>query len=179
MKCLSLFCPKTIGRRSVTSGQWWIQGKGLAGPTLIFRPNWGPKDWQNFFFETRPPLISGFGWLLPPPLSEGLDLPLQVIMVAKFLELNNLSWVTILDRDSHLHCQTMKKIHGLPFGSWVESCSYLSFFFFFFWPYQGLLRSNVVMWYNDVSTIVDLLSLIFSVEPHPGDMQSLMGSRRT
>ena len=55
------------------------------------------------FFETSPPplsqglddcppLISGSGWLPPPPLSEGLDLPLLVTMVAKFLELNNLSW---------------------------------------------------------------------------------------
>ena len=150
MKCSSLFCPKTIGRRSVTSGQWWIQGKGLARPALILRPNWGMKDWQKFFLRLGPPpLNSGSGWLSPPPLSEGLDLLLQVIMVAKFLELNYLSW------QRHLHCQTMEKIHGLRL---VPECNHAHncHFFFFFLPYQGLLRSNVVMWYNDVSTIVDL-----------------------
>ena len=130
LKVLSLYCPKTIGRRSVTSGQWWIQGKGLAGPALIFRPNWGPKDWQNFFLETR-----------PPPLSQGLDdCPLPLYLQVWICHCS-LSWwqnfwnLTIfLDRDSHLHCQTMEKIHGLPFGSWVQSCSYLSFFFFFAIP---------------------------------------------
>ena len=152
MKCLSLFCPKTKGRRSVTSGQWWIQGKGLARPALILRPNWGPKDWQKFFLRLGPPLISGSGWLSPPPLSEGLDLPLQVTMVAKFLELNNLSWQRqpfALSNDGKNSRATV----------WFLSAIMLIpviFFFFFFLPYQRLLRSNVVMWYNDVSTIVDL-----------------------
>ena len=152
MKCSSLFCPKTIGRRSVTSGQWWIQGKDLARPALILRPNWGPKDWQKFFWRLAP----------PAPLSQGLDdCPLPLYLKVWIYHCR-LSWwqnfwnsTIFLDRDSHLHCQTMEKIHGLPFGSWVQSCSYLSFFFFFL-PFQGLLISNAVMWYNDVSTIVDL-----------------------
>ena len=67
MRCLSLiFCPKTVGRRSVISGQWWIQEKGLAGPALIFRPNWGLKDWKKFFFETRPPRYLRV-WMTAPP----------------------------------------------------------------------------------------------------------------
>ena len=175
MKCSSLFCPKTIGRRSVTSGQWWIQGKGLAGPALIFRPNWGPKDSQKFFWRLAPPrpLISGSGWPSPPPLSAGLDLPLQVTMVAKFLELNNLSW----QRQPFALSNDGKNSRATVW--FLSAIMLIPVIFFFFLPYQGLLRSNVVMWYHDVSTIVDLLFLIFSVEPHPGDMQSVMGSRRT
>ena len=127
LKVLSLYCPKTIGRRSVTSGRWWIQGKGLARPALILRPNWGPKDWQKFVLR-----------LAPPPLSQGLDdCPLPLYLKVWICHCR-LSWwqnfwnLTIfLDRDSHLHCQTMEKIHGLPSRSWVLSCSYLSFFFFF------------------------------------------------
>ena len=150
MKCSSLFCPKTIGRRSVTSGQWWIQGKGLAGPALIFRPNWGPKDWQNFFLETR-----------PPPLSQGLDdcpLPLYLkvwICPCRLPWWQNFWNLTIfLDRDI-CTVKRWKKFTGyhlVPECNHAHTCH----FFFFFLPYQGLLRSNVVMWYNDVSTIVDL-----------------------
>ena len=127
-------------------------GEGPGWPPLIFRPNWGPKDWQNFFLETRPPppLISGSGWLSPPPLSEGLDLPLRVTMVATFLELNNLSWQRqpfALSNDGKNSRATVLFLSAIMLTPVI---------FFFFLPYQGLLRSNVVMWYNDVSTIVDL-----------------------
>ena len=39
-----------------------------------------------------------------------------------------------LDRDGHLHCQTIKEKHGLPFCSWVQSGTgkpYMSMFSFF------------------------------------------------
>ena len=46
---------------------------------LIFRPNWGPKGWKNFFSTGPPPYLRV--WMtatppFPPPLLEGLDLPL-------------------------------------------------------------------------------------------------------
>ena len=39
------------------------RGEGHRGtrPPFIFRPNWGPKGWNNFF------------WDRPPPLSQSLD----------------------------------------------------------------------------------------------------------
>ena len=45
--------------------QWWIQGRG-RGPSapLIFRPNWGPKDWKKFL-ETAPLFCKGLN--NPPP----------------------------------------------------------------------------------------------------------------
>ena len=150
LKVLSLYCPKTIGRRSVTSGQWWIQGKGLAGPTLIFRTNWGPKDWQKFFLRLGPPPYLRVWMTVPPPLSEGLDLPLQVTMVAKFLELNNLSW----QRQPFALSNDGKNSRATVW--FLSAIMLIPVIFFFFLPYQGLLISNVVMWYNDISTIVDL-----------------------
>ena len=54
-----------------------------GGRPLIFRPNWGPKGRKNFFGDC-PLLISGSGWLLPPPpLSEGLDSPLHTVLSIK------------------------------------------------------------------------------------------------
>ena len=46
-------------------------------------------------------------------------------------------WVPtiLLDRDGHLHCWTMEEKYGLPFCSWVQSCtgkSYMSICSFFF-----------------------------------------------
>ena len=48
--------------------QWRIQGRGPGGlgpPTLIFKPNWGPRGRKNFFCRLPP--------LPPSPLSKGLD----------------------------------------------------------------------------------------------------------
>ena len=50
---------------------------GPGGPGLcpfIFRPNWGPKGWKNFLIPLLPPYLRV--WMNPPPLSEGVDLPL-------------------------------------------------------------------------------------------------------
>ena len=91
LKVLSLYCPKTIGRRSVTSGQWWVQGKGLAGPPLFLDQTEAQRTDKTFFLRLGPPPYLRVWMTAPPPLSEGLDLSLQVTMVAKFLELNNLS----------------------------------------------------------------------------------------
>ena len=46
------------------------------------------------------------------------DLWRNLTIVAKF-------WISsiFLDRHGHLHCQTMKEKYGLPFCSWVQSCT--------------------------------------------------------
>ena len=52
---------------------WDIKRVGYSGvsrggpPTLMFRPNWGPKGREKNCLETAPPP--------PPSLSEGLDPP--------------------------------------------------------------------------------------------------------
>ena len=57
--------------------QWRIQGRGPGGPgpPLFFDQNEARRTEKNFFGD-RAPLISGCGWPVPPPLSEGLDPPL-------------------------------------------------------------------------------------------------------
>ena len=45
------------------------------------------------------------------------------------------SKISDLEKDGHLHCQTIEEKYGLPFCSWVQSCtgnSYMSIFSFFF-----------------------------------------------
>ena len=58
--------------------QWRIQERG-TGLSLIFGPNWGPKGGTKSFFKTAlSPLSQGLNDLAPlPPLSEGLDPPLD------------------------------------------------------------------------------------------------------
>ena len=42
-------------------------GEGPGGSaSLIFIPDWGPKDWKNIFLRLGPPLISGSGWTGSP-----------------------------------------------------------------------------------------------------------------
>ena len=49
--------------------QWWIQGRGPdgPGPSLIFRPNWGPKGQKTIFFLRPPPSYLGVRMTAPPP----------------------------------------------------------------------------------------------------------------
>ena len=78
----------------------------------------------------------------------------HVTMVTKFLDLNSLSW-----QRQHLLCPAMREKYGLPFCSWVQSCTGKSFFCLFL-PYylqdQGLLRSRyfatMVIWCNNFSS---------------------------
>ena len=36
--------------------QWRIEGRGTGSQApFIFRPNWGPKGWNNFFWTSPPP----------------------------------------------------------------------------------------------------------------------------
>ena len=134
------------------------RGRAWPGPPLFLDQTEAWRTDKNFFLR-----------LGPPPLSQGQDdCPLPLYLKVWICHCR-LSWwqnfwnLTIfLDRDSHLHCQTMEKIHGLPFGSWVQSCSYLSFFFFFAIPrlvevqcgnvisrrlhYSGLIIPNLLCW---------------------------------
>ena len=71
-----------------------------------------------------------------------------------------------LDGDGHLHCWTTEEKYGLPFCSWVQSCtgkSYMSVFFFFFLLYlqdYGLLRTrNFLPWQRDVTTTLHPLRI--------------------
>ena len=85
----------------------------------------------------------------------------HVTMVAKFLDLK-----IFLDGDGHLHCWTTEEKYGLPFCSWVQSCtgkSYMSVFSFFFLLYlqdYGLLRTrNFLPWQRDVTTTLHPLRI--------------------
>ena len=44
-----------------------VTDPGEGCPPLIFRPNWGPKGRKKFVLRLPLPLISGSGWLHPPP----------------------------------------------------------------------------------------------------------------
>ena len=53
-------------------GLWVFSGgsrKGAQGalPSLIFRPNWGQKDWKIFFGRLPPPFSKGLDVCPPPP----------------------------------------------------------------------------------------------------------------
>ena len=62
------------------------QGKGPRGPArLIFRPNWGKKELNNFFYETPPRPLYQVHDDPPPLLSEGLDLPL-IICLTEYIQ---------------------------------------------------------------------------------------------
>ena len=63
---------------STLSRQWWIQERGPGDPPpVIFRPTWGPKGKKKKFLRpVAPPPLSQCLDDHPPPLSEGLDLPL-------------------------------------------------------------------------------------------------------
>ena len=59
------------------SYQWRVQ-EGPP-PSLLFRPNWGPKV-QFFFLDRVPPYLRV--WMTArPPLTEGLDPPLLIPMI--------------------------------------------------------------------------------------------------
>ena len=57
--------------------QWQIQGRGLGAhpPPLCLDQTEGPK---KILCETAPSLSQGLDDQAPPPLSEGLDLPLRI-----------------------------------------------------------------------------------------------------
>ena len=72
---MDLFCPDIVNNL-----YYWkqdkISGRSRVGdrPPLFLDQTEGPKK----FCARLPPLISGSWWPAPPPLSEGLDLPLRI-----------------------------------------------------------------------------------------------------
>ena len=68
-----------------TQLQWWIQRRGPGGqPPLIFRPNWGPKGQKKFLRPSHPPPPYLRVWTTPPappPLSQGLDPPMNCNLI--------------------------------------------------------------------------------------------------
>ena len=73
---------KVKGVNEVKKGrdQWGMQGRaqgqaqGQAPPTLFLDQTEGKRNGK--ILRLGPHLISGSGWRAPPPLSEGLGLPL-------------------------------------------------------------------------------------------------------
>ena len=96
------FAVKSVGRRLFSKALLFREGPGGPAP-LIFRPKWGPKGGKKFFGD-RPPLISGSGWP-PPPLSEGLDLPLIVVFIFLWIPAGN----------NHEHHRSLWSCH---YSSW-------------------------------------------------------------
>ena len=146
-------------------------GEGSGWPALFLDQTEAQRTDKTFFLRLGPsPYLRVWMTAPPPPFRSG--------SATAGYHGSNVSGTqqSFLTETAICTVKRWKKFTGYRL---VPECNHAHTCHFFFSPYQGLLRSNVVMWYNDVSTIVDLLSLIFSVEPHPGDMQSVMGSRRT
>ena len=62
------------------SVQWWIQGRGPGGgqvSTPYFFSETGPEGPKKFILETSAPPPYLRVWMTTPPVSDGLDLPLQ------------------------------------------------------------------------------------------------------
>ena len=102
--------------------QWQIQARCLWGLSpLIFRPKWGPKGRKKYFWQ-RPPSLSQSldGQIPPPPLSEGLDLPmfstdsLKMRLLALETRCSSLGWDTCLSRNE------MRLVHVAFF--WAVYC---------------------------------------------------------
>ena len=75
-------------------------------------------------------------------------------VVAKFLDLNNLSW-----QRRHLHWRSMEEKYGLPFSSWVQWCTQENHTRQFFRFFCHFCRTTVfwdpeilVPWQRDVTT---------------------------
>ena len=81
----------------------------------------------------------------------------QVTMVTWFLDLKNLSW----RRRLFFHCRTMEEKYGIPFCSWLKSCTHVSIFSFFPLPClqdHDLLRSRkfatLTTWLSDFTSLL-------------------------
>ena len=72
-------------------------------------------------------------------------------------------WIStiFLEEDVHLHCRTIEEKYGLPFCSWVQSCtgnSYMSIFSFFSpilaepGPFVEIQKCCYHIWQRDVTT---------------------------
>ena len=97
--CISMEFLHMVASQNVGCFQWRIQERGPP-PSVIFRPNWGPKGRNIFCFSgpPPPPPIPGSGWP-GPPLSEGQDLPLvSLVKPRPPMELN--LWLSL----SAKHC---------------------------------------------------------------------------
>ena len=57
-------------------------GSPLPPTPLIFRPNWGPKGWKNFFGDWAPLLSQGLDYKLQP---QGVD---QALVLAQTFQLS-------------------------------------------------------------------------------------------
>ena len=80
-ECWGRQCVLSLANKcSMFNGLWWdcSSGGSRGEPTPHFLTKMRPKGPKKFFGRPGPPLISGSGW--PPPLSEGLDLPLCRLM---------------------------------------------------------------------------------------------------
>ena len=58
----------TMRTNRCSGGSRGREGPGKPGLPLIFRPNWGPKGWKNFFETWAPPYLRVWMTPLPPYL---------------------------------------------------------------------------------------------------------------
>ena len=67
------------------------EGPGVPAPSLIFRPNWGPKGRKIFFGDwANPKPLNPSPPPSPPALSQGLNPVLNSIILVLALSLVNL-----------------------------------------------------------------------------------------
>ena len=73
----------------------------VADPPLIFRPNWGLKDWKVFFGDQLPPLSKGLDDRPPPPpklmsrSGSGTALVSQVSRAGLNNHADNFAWTSL------------------------------------------------------------------------------------
>ena len=108
--------------------QWRIQGRGPGTPLFLVETE--ARGAEKQFFWDPPPLISGSSWPRPTLLSQGLDLPLVIVLCgAKALYICVLLWTGIFFSIRHFHidhnapCLPPKSLHNLCLRFLLGRCN--------------------------------------------------------
>ena len=109
--------------------QWRIQGRGPGTPLFLVETEARGAD-KQFFWDPPPPPISGSGWPCPTLLSEGLDLPLIIVVCgAQALYICVLLWTGIFFSIRHFYidhnspCLPPKILHNLCLRFLLGRCN--------------------------------------------------------
>ena len=82
----------TSGKKILWNNKWWIRGRAPPAFRTKLRPE-GPK---KMFVEDRAPLISGSGWLPPPPLPPNNSEDLAPSLIMQYMYVIRMSSICIV-----------------------------------------------------------------------------------